>query len=331
MINKRGKMKYLLTGGTGSLGNAFVDRMINDPDCSKLIIYSRDEFKQSEMKKKYSGHEFKEKLRFFLGDVRDSKRLKMALSGVDIVIHAAALKQVPAGEYDPSEFIKTNVMGAMNLIEASIEKDVKKIVALSTDKAVNPINLYGASKLCSDRLFLAANCYNQHRTKISLVRYGNVAGSRGSVIPFFKQLIDRGEDFLPITDPEMTRFWITLDEAVDTVLFSLAHMQGGETFIKKIPSFRIVDLVSAFEKLGKIIVCRESEKLHEKRITEFDNVYNACDYFCIYPKFEWYNPSDYINPFFKKLDPFEYESSENTFMSVEDIRKKLIQLGYVND
>ncbi|MCI6797090.1 MAG: UDP-N-acetylglucosamine 4,6-dehydratase (inverting), partial [Succinatimonas sp.] len=231
----------LITGGTGSFGNCFVSTVLKKYSPRKIIVYSRDELKQYEMQnrlKQYQG-----RIRYFIGDVRDKTRLSLALRGVDIIVHAAAIKQVPAAEYNPMECIKTNVMGAENIIEAALENNVDKVVALSTDKAANPINLYGATKLCSDKLMTAANNLSgDRRTRFAVVRYGNVSGSRGSVVPLFKKLKSEGADFIPITDKRMTRFWITLEQGVDFVLHALVRMHGGETFVPKIPSIRITDL-----------------------------------------------------------------------------------------
>ena len=234
----------LITGGTGSFGHHFVDYVLKHYKPKKIIIYSRDEYKQFLMDNDYK--EYRDILRFFIGDVRDESRIRMAMQGVDYVIHAAALKQVPACEYNPNEAIKTNVTGAMNVINASLGTGVRKVVALSTDKAVNPINLYGGTKLVSDKLFTAANAYSgKDGTRFSVVRYGNVAGSRGSVIPFFQNIIDNKGTELPITDYRMTRFWISLEEGVRLVIKALEESKGGETFISKIPSFKITDLATA--------------------------------------------------------------------------------------
>ena len=240
---KNGKT-ILITGGTGSFGHHFVEYVLRNYKPSKIIIYSRDEYKQFVMNNKYK--EYDDVLRFFIGDVRDESRLRRTMNGVDYVIHAAALKQVSACEYNPNEAIKTNINGAMNVIESALDMGVKKVVALSTDKAVNPVNLYGGTKLVSDKLFCSANAYSgENGTVFSVVRYGNVAGSRGSVIPFFQNLIDKGETVLPITDFRMTRFWISLEQGVELVTKALDESHGGETFISKIPSFKITDLAEA--------------------------------------------------------------------------------------
>lgn len=267
----------LVTGGTGSFGKAFVKRLLYDQNPKKVIIFSRDELKQWEMQQEMPD----ERLRWFIGDVRDRDRLTRAFSGVDIVVHAAALKQVPACEYNPTEAIKTNVLGAINVTEAALDAGVKCVLALSTDKAVNPINLYGATKLCSDKLFVAANSYGGGRNcRFSVVRYGNVVGSRGSVVPFFA--VRKGQE-VPITDPRMTRFWITLDQAVQFVLDSIGRMEGGEIFVPKIPSMRIVDLAAAFGCAHRTVGIRPGEKLHEALISE-DEVRYVTDfgsYYCI--------------------------------------------------
>ena len=254
-----------ISGGTGSFGNQFVKKLIQSYRPKKIIIYSRDEYKQFLMQEQFpvSKYPF---FRFFLGDVRDLERLKTAMNGVDYVIHAAALKQVPAAEYNPIEFVKTNIYGAENIIQASINQKVKKIIALSTDKAANPINLYGATKLASDKIITAANnIVGSQKTIFSVVRYGNVVGSRGSVVPYFKELIDNKKNYLPITHEDMTRFWITLDQAVDFVLMSFKRMIGGEIFVPKIPSIKIVDLAKAMAPnlKTKIVGIRPGEKIHE--------------------------------------------------------------------
>ena len=276
----------LITGGTGSFGQRFARKILRDhPEISRIVVFSRDELKQYEMSCKY---EFRDnpRLRFFIGDVRDLHRLARALEGIDIVIHAAALKQVPAAEYNPFECIKTNVLGAQNVIEACLDSKVKKVVALSTDKAAAPINLYGATKLCSDKLFTAANqIVGDRKLRFSVVRYGNVMGSRGSVIPLF--LEKKKEGVLPITNPQMTRFNISLDEGVEMVLWALNNMEGGEIFVPKIPSYRITDVAKAVcPDCEQIVVgSRPGEKLHEEMITESDS-FNAVDlgkYFAVLP------------------------------------------------
>lgn len=265
----------LVTGGTGSFGRAFVKRILKGTDYRKVIVFSRDELKQWEM----AGEVQDDRVRFFLGDVRDKDRLLRAFSGVDVVVHAAALKQVPACEYNPMEAIKTNVMGAANVIDAALDSGVKRVIALSTDKAVNPVNLYGATKLCSDKLFVAANSYSGVAgTKFSVVRYGNVVGSRGSVVPLF--LKNKGEK-VTITDPRMTRFWITLDQAVEFVNKSLVRMKGGEIFVPKIPAMAITDLAEALGCTYTVTGIRPGEKLHEVLISE-DEARNVAEYETFY-------------------------------------------------
>lgn len=318
----------LITGGTGSFGHHFVEYIIRHYTPKKIIIYSRDEYKQFLMSNEYK--EYKDILRFFIGDVRDEDRLKRAMNGVDYVIHAAALKQVPACEYNPIEAIKTNVNGATNVINASLDMGVKKVVALSTDKAVNPINLYGGTKLVSDKLFTAANAYSgADGTVFSVVRYGNVAGSRGSVIPFFKNIIDNGGIELPITDYRMTRFWISLEQGVELVIKALDESKGGETFISKIPSFKITDLAQAMLPGCKMpeIGIREGEKLHEIMITREDSLhtYEYDKHYIIYPHYDWWDLDNVLPG--GKLVPqeFEYSSGTNSvWMTIEDIREKLM-------
>ena len=264
----------LVTGGTGSFGHKFVETVVNNYKPKKLIIFSRDELKQYEMAQKFPEEKYK-CMRYFIGDVRDYNRLEMAFRGVDIVIHAAALKHVPIAEYNPYECIHTNVIGAENIVRASLKNGVQKVLALSTDKAVSPVNLYGASKLAAEKIFIAANnIRGEDPTTFSAVRYGNVVGSRGSVVPFFKKLIADGAESLPITDEEMTRFWITLSQGVDFVLSNLALMEGGEIFIPKIPSMKIVDLAFALKKDIKIhnIGIRPGEKLHEWMLTSDESL-----------------------------------------------------------
>jgi UDP-N-acetylglucosamine 4,6-dehydratase len=276
----------LVTGGTGSFGKKFTERILAEfPSIKRLVIYSRDELKQFEMAQIFSDTKYPA-IRYFIGDIRDAARLKRALEGIDVVVHAAALKQVPAAEYNPFECIKTNVLGAQNLIEACLDSGVKRVVALSTDKAAAPINLYGATKLCSDKLFVAANNIKGNRDiTFSVVRYGNVMGSRGSVIPFF--LARRDQPSLPITDVNMTRFNITLDEGVDMVIGALQNSLGGEIFVPKIPSYRITDVASAIAPTAahEIVGIRPGEKLHEEMITSSDS-YNTVDigkYYAILP------------------------------------------------
>lgn len=324
MLNNK---SILITGGTGSFGNHFVDYVLAHYKPKKIIIYSRDEFKQFIMANNYKKYE--KILRFFLGDVRDKDRLYMALSGVDFVIHAAALKQVPACEYNPNEAIKTNINGAMNVINACLERNVKKVVALSTDKAVNPINLYGGTKLVSDKLFTAANAYGgKDGTRFAVVRYGNVAGSRGSVIPFFQNIIDQGKKELPITDVRMTRFWISLEQGVELVIKALKEAKGGETFISKIPSFKITDLAEAMCPGCKIkeVGIREGEKLHEIMVTREDSLhtYEYKKHYIVYPHYNWWGKNDIIPGGKLVKTEFEYSSGTNTeWLSVADLKKKL--------
>lgn len=326
----------LVTGGTGSFGKKFIDIVLERYNPKKVIIYSRDEFKQDLMKKDFLiKHPDKvDKLRFFIGDVRDKDRLYRAFNGVDYVIHAAAMKQVPACEYNPFEAIKTNIHGAQNIVDAAIDRGVKKVVALSTDKAVNPINLYGGTKLVSDKLFISANAYaGDGGTIFSVVRYGNVAGSRGSVIPFFKDLIERGAKELPITDFRMTRFWITLEEGVELVFKALHESKGGETYISKIPSFTITDLAKAMLENVELkeVGIREGEKLHEVMITKDDSrtTYEYEKHYIIYPHFDWWNVEKHFTPGGKVIEEgFEYDSGTNTqWLSVDELRREMEKLG----
>lgn len=324
MLNNK---TILVTGGTGSFGKCFTKYVLTHYNPKKIIIYSRDEFKQWLMASEFS--EYAEKLRFFIGDVRDYERMLRAFEGVDYVIHAAAMKQVPACEYNPNEAIKTNIVGAQNVIDASLNKGVKKVVALSTDKAVNPVNLYGGTKLVSDKLFIAANAYcGDKDLNFSIVRYGNVAGSRGSIIPLFAKLIKEGATELPVTDLRMTRFWISLEEGVKLVIKALEEAKGGETFISKIPSFRIPDLVEAMAPGMKIkeIGIRPGEKLDEVMVTSEDSMttYEYDKHFIIYPQMFW-QESKRPNPSGKKVeDGFYYSSGNNTeWLSVEELRELL--------
>jgi len=321
----------LITGGTGSFGKKFVETTLKRHNPKRIIIYSRDEFKQDQMRQLFSEHK---ELRFFIGDVRDKDRLYRAFDGVDYVIHAAAMKQVPACEYNPFEAIKTNIHGAKNVVDAAIDRGVKKVIALSTDKAVNPINLYGGTKLVSDKLFISANAYAGGKGSVfSVVRYGNVAGSRGSVIPFFKKVLENGESELPITDMRMTRFWITLEEGVELVYKALEESRGGETYISKIPSFKISDLANAMNPAGtmKEVGIREGEKLHEVMVTQDDSrsTYEYDKHYIVYPNFEWWNTEKHFTPGGKAIeDGFEYNSGTNTdWLSVEELKKGIIELG----
>ena len=317
----------LITGGTGSFGNHFTDYVLQHYKPKKIIIYSRDEFKQFQMRNRLMEHDAV--MRYFIGDVRDGARLRRAFEGVDYVIHAAALKQVPACEYNPNEAIKTNIHGAMNVIEAALDTSVKRVVALSTDKAVNPVNLYGGTKLVSDKLFIAANSYSGYKeTRFSIVRYGNVAGSRGSVIPFFRSLVESGERELPITDFEMTRFWITLEQGVQLVIKALGESKGGETFIAKIPSFKITDLAKAILPDGvlKEVGIREGEKLHEVMITKEDSLYTYeyDQHFIVYPHMSWWTENNAIQGGRPVVHGFEYSSGTNSWwLTVEQLRALL--------
>lgn len=317
----------LITGGTGTFGKAFTRYVLEHYQPKKIIIYSRDEYKQFIMQnefKQYAG-----KLRFFIGDVRDRERLQRAFEGVDYVIHAAALKQVPACEYNPSEAIKTNINGAQNIIDAALDTGVKKVVALSTDKAVNPVNLYGGTKLVSDKLFIAANAYAGGKDVcFSIVRYGNVAGSRGSVIPFFQELLDQGKKELPVTDYRMTRFWISLQQGVELVIKALEEAKGGETFISKIPSFKVTDLVKAMSPdcVMKEVGIREGEKLHEIMVTVEDsmNTYEYDKHFIVYPQMVWSAQRKVIPTGKKVSEGFSYSSDNNAeWLSVEQIQELL--------
>lgn len=313
------KQRILLTGGTGSFGKHFCKVMIEKYHPKVIRIYSRDELKQFEMRQKFGDV----CLRYFIGDVRDMGRLRRAMERVDIVIHAAALKQVPACEYNPIEAVKTNIYGAQNVIDAAIDARVKKVVALSTDKAVNPVNLYGATKLCAEKLFVQGNAYSGGRApRFACVRYGNVIGSRGSVIPLFLKQKENGK--ITITDERMTRFWITLDQAVELVVSALVHMQGGEIFVPRIPSMKIVDLARAVASECTIeeVGIRPGEKLHEVLVTEEEGR-NAVSYNGIYvimPQLSWWKRENYRSG--KKLpDGFHYTSKENDhWMGVEDLR-----------
>lgn len=327
MLNNK---TILITGGTGSFGKKFLERILDKYNPHRIIIYSRDEYKQSLMKAEYSKKYDMSKVRFFIGDVRDKDRLYRAFEGVDYVIHAAAMKQVPTCEYNPFEAIKTNIHGAQNVIDAAIDRRVKKVVALSTDKAVNPINLYGGTKLVSDKLFIAANAYSKiSKTVFSVVRYGNVAGSRGSIIPIFNNLIEKGETELPITDIRMTRFWITLDQGVDLVFKALEESMGGETYISKIPSFNITDLAEAMLPGAKIkeIGIREGEKLHEVMVTKDDyrNTFEFDKHYIIYPNFEWWDATRNNKNGGKPVEEgFEYNSGTNMeWLSVEQLKEAL--------
>jgi len=317
----------LITGGTGSFGKKFIKTILDAYSPRRIIIFSRDELKQFEMQRDFDSPS----LRFFIGDVRDRERLVQAMKGVDFVIHAAALKQVPAAEYNPMECIKTNIYGAENVIHAALENNVEKVIALSTDKAANPINLYGATKLASDKLFVAANnIASGHKTTFSVVRYGNVVGSRGSVVPYFRKMIVENADYLPITDKRMTRFWITLEEGVNFVIENFKRMQGGEIFVPKIPSVLITDLAQSMADLPlKMIGIRPGEKLHEIMCPADDAhlTYEFTDYFVIKPSILFYSRE---NDFSKNAlgesgqlvaEEFQYRSDKNTFLSIDEIKE----------
>ncbi|SRR3989339_340613 len=315
----------LITGGTGSFGRKCVELILKNYKCEKLAILSRDEFKQFEMRQKFKEKDYPS-LRYFIGDVRDKDRLYRAFEGIDYVIHAAALKQVPAIEYNPFEAVQTNIIGAQNVINAAIDNNVKRVIALSSDKAVSPVNLYGATKLCSDKLFVSSNEYSgKHKTRLSVVRYGNVVGSRGSVIPFFKAKKETG--VLPITDIRMTRFWITLEQGVEFVLRCLKIMEGGELFIPKIPSMNIVDLAKAIapECKHEIVGIRPGEKLHEVMITDDDarHTVEFDEYYVIEPEFHWWSKKDFLlNGGERVKEGFRYASNTNEkWLSVEDLRE----------
>ena len=316
----------LITGGTGSFGKKYSEIILKEYNPNKIIIYSRDEFKQYEMQQKFND----KRMRYFIGDVRDAERLKRAMENVDIVIHAAALKHVPVAEYNPMECIKTNINGAQNVIDAAIENRVEKVIALSTDKAAAPINLYGATKLASDKLFVAANnMVGSRKTRFAVVRYGNVIGSRGSVLPFFINLIKSGAKELPITHPEMTRFLITLEEGVRFVLKNFERMKGGEIFVPKIPSMKMVDLAKCLAPNlpHKIIGIRAGEKLHETMITKDDRVVEFEDHFVIKPTINFGFEADYtkneLGEVGKEIENFEYSSGTNReWLTCEEFKEK---------
>lgn len=317
MEHLRGK-SILVTGGTGSFGKKFVQTVLKY-DIEKIIVFSRDELKQFEMRREFTDS----RIRFFIGDVRDKDRLWRAFDHVDIVVHAAAMKHVEACEYNPMEAIKTNIYGAQNVIDVAIDRGVEKVIALSTDKAAAPINLYGATKLAADKLFVAANSYSGSKaTKFSVVRYGNVIGSRGSVVPLFMEMKEKGE--ILITDERMTRFWITLDNGVKFVLQSLKHMVGGEIFVPKIPSMKIIDLAKAIapEAKFRIIGIRPGEKLHELMITQDDarHTLEFDDYYVITPEFPWWGST--LRGGQPLPDSFEYSSHTNTeWLGIEELRQ----------
>jgi len=321
-------MSIFISGGTGSFGRAFVKRLLSDYQPKRVVVFSRDELKQYEMSQEFDAP----CMRYFLGDVRDEQRLQQAMRGIDLVVHAAALKQVPAAEYNPTEFIRTNINGAENIIAAALQNGVKKVIALSTDKAASPINLYGATKLLSDKLFVAANNIAGSRdTSFAVVRYGNVVGSRGSVLPLFRKLIANGVTELPITDVRMTRFWITLDEGVDFVMRSFERMQGGELFVPKIPSARIVDLATALapELAQRQVGIRPGEKLHEMMISRDDSSHTLefSRHYVITPAMNFSEPCNYsldgLGEQGGPVDPgFEYLSDSNPhYLDVAALRQ----------
>ncbi|MEC7276631.1 MAG: UDP-N-acetylglucosamine 4,6-dehydratase (inverting) [Bdellovibrionota bacterium] len=317
-----------ITGGTGSFGKKYVETLLKNYNPKKIVVYSRDELKQYEMAQKFND----KRMRYLIGDVRDRDRLCDAMSGIDYVIHAAALKHVPIAEYNPMECIKTNIHGAENVIAAALENNVERVMALSTDKAANPINLYGATKLASDKLFVAANNMSgANRTRFGVVRYGNVVGSRGSVVPFFKRLLENGEKELPITHKDMTRFWITLQEGVDFVLKNFERMQGGEIFIPKIPSMRILDLAESIQPdaAKRFIGIRPGEKLHETMCPADDShlTIEFDDHYVISPSIVMYDTDVRFdeNPIGEKgkyvEQGFEYNSATNThFLTVDELK-----------
>jgi UDP-N-acetylglucosamine 4,6-dehydratase len=325
----------LITGGTGSFGKKYTETLLTQYKPKKIIIFSRDELKQFEMQQVYND----DCMRYFIGDVRDGERLMQAMNGVDYVIHAAAMKQVPAAEYNPMECIKTNINGAENVIRAAIANKIKKVIALSTDKAANPVNLYGATKLASDKLFVAANnMVGASTPRFSVVRYGNVVGSRGSVVPFFQNLINNGAEKLPITDDKMTRFWITLQQGVDFVLKNFQRMQGGEIFVPKIPSVRITDLANAMADgiEHEVIGIRPGEKLHETMCPRDDShlTYEFDDHYVIRPTIQFNQPVEYDENLLgekgKSVEQgFSYNSGSNPeFLSVDEIRKLHKDVGF---
>ncbi|RCK38872.1 hypothetical protein TH19_03475 [Thalassospira profundimaris] len=327
-------MSILVTGGTGSFGQAFVKKTLEDSRVKKVVVFSRDELKQYEFQQVLAGEGYDlSRVRFFIGDVRDVDRLEMAFKDIDFVIHAAALKQVTTAEYNPFECIHTNVIGAENIIRACLKTNVKKVIALSTDKAANPINLYGASKLASDKIFVAANNLSgRNGCRFSVVRYGNVVGSRGSVVPFFRKLLQDGAEFLPITDPEMTRFWITLSQGVSFVVSSLAEMIGGEVFVPKIPSMQIDDLAEAMAPgvARKVVGIRPGEKMHEVMIPSDDarNTIELEDRYVILPQSSTLWPSDAFNRYYqmgKNVNQDFYYASDNNseWLQADDLQEWL--------
>ncbi|MCU0285366.1 MAG: UDP-N-acetylglucosamine 4,6-dehydratase (inverting) [Acidobacteria bacterium] len=324
----------LITGGTGSFGHKFTERIFKQFNPRKVIIYSRDEYKQYLMQKKYEP--WVKRMRFQIGDVRDQDRLYRSFEGVDVVIHAAALKHVPAMEYNPIEAVKTNIHGAENVINAALDRGVKKVIALSTDKGVYPVNLYGATKMVSDKLFVHANAYSGMKDiAFSVVRYGNVAGSRGSVIPYFKSLLAKGEKKLPITDPGMTRFWISLDEGVNLVFEAIEKAKGTEVYVSKIPSFKVVDLARAMCPDSELVDVgmRAGEKLHELMITEEDSrrAFDFGNYYIIYPQVDWWDINRHYVEGGKPVPcGFKYSSDNNDqWLNIDQIRGLLENIDVI--
>ena len=326
MLNNK---NILVTGGTGTFGQKFTETILKNYKIKKLIIFSRDEFKQYEMAKKFPENKYP--IRYFIGDIRDKERLYRAFTGVDIVVHAAAMKHVPACEYNPFEAVRTNIIGAQNIAEAAIDKCVKKVIVLSTDKAVSPVNLYGATKLSMEKIFVASSAMTGLKdTTFSLVRYGNVIGSRGSVVPFFLDLKKKGVKEFPVTDEKMTRFWISIEEGVNLVLYAMENGKGGEIFIPKIPSMKMLDLVKAIDKDSKIklIGIRPGEKLHETLVSE-DEARHSIDigkYYVIYPEFIFKTGlADAYLKYPKLTEGFTYRSDNNSDWLKEDGLKKIIK------
>jgi UDP-N-acetylglucosamine 4,6-dehydratase len=324
----------LITGGTGSFGHKFTQKIFVQYNPRKVIIYSRDEYKQYLMQKRYEP--WLKQMRFLIGDVRDQERLFRAFEGVDVVIHAAALKHVPAMEYNPIEAVKTNIHGAENVINAALDRKVNKVIALSTDKGVHPVNLYGATKMVSDKLFVHANAYRGLKDiAFCVVRYGNVAGSRGSVIPYFKSLLEKGEKKMPITDFNMTRFWITLDEGVELVFKAIERAKGTEIFVAKIPSFKVTDLAKAMAPNAEMVKIgvRPGEKMHELMITKEDSrkTYDHGDYYVIYPQVDWWDVNRHFSEGGEEVEPgFEYSSETNErWLNMEQIKKLIDEIDIV--
>ena len=324
----------LITGGTGSFGHKFTERIFAKYNPRKIIIYSRDEYKQYLMQKRFES--YLKRMRFFIGDVRDRERLYRAFEGVDVVIHAAALKHVPAMEYNPIEAVKTNIHGAENIINAALDRKVPKVIALSTDKSVYPVNLYGATKMVSDKLFVNANAYRGLKEMaFCVVRYGNVAGSRGSVIPYFNSLLEQGAKELPITHKDMTRFWISLDDGVDLVFKAIDGARGSEIYVAKIPSFKVPDLATTMAPEAKQVEVgiREGEKLHELMVTEEDSrkAFDYGDHFIIYPDVSWWDKDRHFVLGGKRVQPgFVYASNTNDqWLTIKNIRNRLSKINIV--